>query len=241
MADSVKALTFDVFGTLVDWYTSIAHEGQQLEARTQVTADWHQFALDWRAGYGPALQQVNQGELPWQPMDDIHRRLLDGLLPRYGLRGLTEGEIHHFNLAWHRLQAWPDVQEGLTLLRPHYRIAPLSNGNVSLLIDLARFNDWRWDCILSCELAREYKPRPAVYQTAARLLGLEPRQVMMVAAHEQDLAGARRAGLRTAYVSRPEEYGPSRVHRHDMDAARSQAFDFYARDLVDLAQQMGVA
>ncbi len=241
MPDSIKALTFDVFGTLVDWYTSIALEGQQLEARTQAATDWYQFALDWRAGYAPALQQVNRGEVPWQSMDAIHRRLLDDLLPRHGLRGLTESEIRNFNRAWHRLHAWPDVQAGLTHLYPHYRLAPLSNGNVSLLIDLSRFNDWRWDCILSSELARAYKPRPAVYQTAVHLLGLEPAQVMMVAAHVHDLNGARQAGLRTAHVARPHEYGPSRVHHQDIATAKAHDFDFYAQDLVDLARQLDAA
>ncbi len=239
MPNSIKALTFDVFGTLVDWYTSIADEGRQLEARTGITTDWSQFALDWRAGYRPAMQQVNSGELPWQSMDSLHRRILDDLLPAHGLRGLTESEICHFNFAWHRLRAWPDVQEGVERLYPHYLVAPLSNGNISLLIDLSRFNHWHWDCLLSSELARTYKPLPVVYQTAVHLLGLKPQQVMMVAAHVHDLEGARQAGLRTAYVSRPDEYGPSSTHGQDEYTAQSHAFDFYVQDLVELAHLLG--
>ncbi len=240
MSTAIKALTFDVFGTLVDWYSSIVAAGRQLEARTQITTDWEQFALDWRAGYAPAMQQVNRAEVPWQPLDTLHRRILDDLLPRHGLCGLTEDEIRDFNLAWHRLHAWPDVQEGMACLYPHYRIAPLSNGNVSLLVDLARFNNWRWDCVLSSELARAYKPRPVVYRTAARLLGLDPQQILMVAAHTADLNGARRVGFRTAYIARPEEFGSLADPQQNMDTAQAYAFEYYAHDLTELARQLDV-
>lgn len=236
---AVRALTFDVFGTLVDWYTSIAEEGKALGRKAGLSADWNQFALDWRAGYGPAMQTVNQGQA-WQTIDVLHRRILDDLLARQQLTGLTEQEKTDFNLAWHRLHAWPDVREGLQRLRRGYVVAPLSNGNVSLLIDLARFNGLEWDCVLSSELARQYKPSSEVYATAARLLGLEPGQVMMVAAHPQDLEGARAVGFRTAYVSRPAEYGPVQQAARTETPVRDRGFDYRAVDLLDLSNQLGL-
>lgn len=239
--DTIKALTFDVFGTLVDWYTTIATEGRALGARHRLTADWSRFALDWRAGYGPAMQRVNQGELAWQPLDSLHRMILDSLADTYGLDHVPESELRDLNLAWHRLQAWPDVRAGIARLRRRFLVAPLSNGNVALLVDLARCNGLEWDCVLSSELARRYKPRPEVYETAAQLLALDPAQIMMVAAHEEDLVAARAAGFRTAYVSRPAEFGPDATPSRDLDAARRQGFDLHASDLNDLADQLGTA
>ncbi len=235
----VKAIAFDVFGTLVDWYGSLVREGESLAARTGLEVDWHQLAEDWRAGYGPAMQKVNEGLVPWETIDFLHGQILEELMPRFGLAGLSPGDVHEFNLAWHRLDAWPDVHEGLTRLRDKYILAPLSNGNVSLLVDLARFNGWNWDCVLSSELAGKYKPDPVVYLTAARLLGLAPHEVLMVAAHSSDLEGARNAGLRTGFLSRPREFGQVELIEQELQAmARTQDFDLYVSDLDDLAVQL---
>lgn len=230
-----KALTFDVFGTLVDWHSSIVEEGRRLGARVGVATDWHQFALDWRAGYEPAMQRVNRREVAWQSIDDLHRQILDELVVPHGLERLSEPDLRELNRAWHRLRAWPDVKAGLARLRRKFVTASLSNGNVSLLVDLARFNGWEWDCVLSSELARRYKPDPAVYATAASLLGLPPAEIMMVAAHPHDLAGARAVGFSTAYVARPQEYGSGAAPANAMAPARRHAFDLYASDMGALA------
>lgn len=235
----IKAITFDVFGTLVDWYGSLVREGETLGHRTGLEVDWHRLALEWRAGYGPAMRRVNEGRVPWGSLDLLHSQILEDLLPRFGMAGLSPGDVQEFNLAWHRLDAWPDVQAGLPRLRTKYLLAPLSNGNIALLVDLARFNGWDWDCVLSSELAGRYKPDPAVYRTAARLLGLAPEEVLMVAAHADDLEGARGAGLRTGYLDRPKEFGP-----HEAAGQRPQAdvrlrnFDLYVSDLDELAVQL---
>ena len=235
----IRAITFDVFGTLVDWYSSLVREGKTLGNRTGLEVDWHRLALEWRAGYGPAMQRVNEGSVPWGSIDLLHSQILEDLLPRFGMVGLSPGDVQEFNLAWHRLNAWPDVQAGLSRLRAQYILAPLSNGNVSLLVDLARFNGWDWDCVLSSELAGRYKPDPAVYQTAARLLGLAPEEVLMVAAHASDLEGARGVGLRTGYLSRPWEFGRNdEASQRQQADARLQNFDLYVSDLDDLAVQL---
>ncbi len=237
----IKALAFDVFGTLVDWYGSLVREGEALGNRTGLEVDWHRLALEWRAGYGPALRRVNEGRVPWGSLDLLHSQILEDLLPRFGLTHLSPGDVHEFNRAWHRLDAWPDVQAGLARLRTRYILAPLSNGNISLLVDLGRFNRWHWDCVLSSELAGRYKPDPAVYRTATRLLGLAPEEVLMVAAHASDLEGARGAGLRTGYLHRPREFGlPEAVSQRQQTEARRQDFDLYASDLHDLAVQLEV-
>lgn len=235
----IEAIVFDVFGTLVDWYSSISEAGRELGIRTGLEADWNKLALEWRAGYAPALARVNAGEAEWATLDVLHAEILEELLPRYGLEGLSAEDRKHFNMAWHRLRAWPDVGEGLSALRPGFLLAPLSNGNVSQLVDLGRHNDWRWDCVFSCELAGRYKPDSEVYLTATRLLGLEPDRVLMVAAHANDLKGARSAGLRTAYVHRPHEFGPRRCDGEKILAgARQEGFDAYADDLPGLARQL---
>ena len=207
MPDDIRALTFDIFGTVVDWRTSLIREGQALQARLGVQADWAAFADAWRAGYVPAMASVAKGELPWTNIDGLHRRILDSLLPRFGLDHLPEAEKVQLNLAWHRLDPWPDSVAGLTRLRSGYTLATLSNGNVSLLVNMAKRAGLPWDCVLSAELFGRYKPDPAVYTGAAAMLGLAPAQVMMVAAHPSDLLAAQRAGLRTAYVARPLEWG----------------------------------
>ena len=228
------ALVFDIFGTVVDWRSSLIAEGQALQARTGVHADWAALADAWRAGYQPAMQRVARGELPWTPIDALHRMILDELVPRFGLQALGEAERAHFNHAWHRLVPWPDAVPGLTRLRRQHVIATLSNGNVALLVDMAKRAGLPWDCVLSAELIGRYKPDLEVYRGAARLLGHAADQVLMVAAHPSDLMAAQRAGLRTAYVARPDEHGPGGW----TESTEGCHFDWHARDLLDLADQL---
>jgi len=232
----IKALTFDVFGTLTDWRTSIIREGQELGSRRGLDVDWVRFADAWRAGYGPAMRRVEHGELPWQTIDSLHRMILDELLIRFGARGLSEPDVDHLNRAWHRLEPWPDVRAGLVRLRHRFIVAPMSNGNVSLLLDLSRRADLRWDCILSAELTGHFKPHPEVYLTAAALLGLAPAQVMMVAAHNADLVAAADVGFRTAFIYRTTEHGPHQT----TDLEPDSAVDIVARDLVELADRLHI-
>lgn len=233
--DGIRALTFDVFGTVVDWRGSIIAEGQAFSRSRHIEVDWPKFADRWRAGYGPAMNLVRTGKLPWMTIDQLHRRILDELLAEFHITGLAEADKDHLNRAWHRLRAWPDAVEGLTQLKRKYIIATLSNGNLSLLTNMAKFAGLPWDAILSAELVRHYKPDPEAYQGAAKLLDLAPAQVMMVAAHPGDLAGAARAGLRTAYVPRPLERGQGGRME---PVAQGQTFDITARDFVDLARQL---
>ena len=235
IADSVQALTFDVFGTVVDWRTSIIREGQILSANKGFNIDWAEFAERWRGGYGPAMNRVRTGDLPWTKIDDLHRMILDELIDEYGMKEMTESERDHFNKAWHRLIPWPDTVAGLYQLKTKYVITTLSNGNVSLLTNMAKNAGLPWDAVLSAELAKHYKPDPEAYLTAAELLSLRPEQVMMVAAHPGDLRAAARAGLRTAYVIRPLERGPGR----EVDRDEAGEFDYVATSFVDLARQLG--
>ena len=231
----VRALTFDVFGTVVDWRSSIAREGQLLAAGRGFDVDWFEFADRWRGGYGPSMNRVRSGELPWTKIDVLHRMILDELIEEYGLQELTEEERVEFNYAWHRLSPWPDAVAGLNRLKTRYVIATLSNGNVALLTNMAKNAGLPWDAILSAELAERYKPNPAVYLKAADLLGLAPEQMMMVAAHPGDLRAAAATGLRTGYVPRPLERGPDRPFTPDT----SGDFDVTATDFLDLARQLG--
>ena len=235
----VRALVFDVFGTVVDWRGSIVREGEALSAAKGWRVDWPAFADAWRAGYQPAMQRVMQakasGEAAWVKLDELHRGILHTLLPRFGMDHLTPAEREHLNLVWHRLDPWPDSVAGLTRLKARYPIATLSNGNVSLLVDMARHGGLPWDCVLSAELFRAYKPSPAVYRGAADLLGIAPGELLMVAAHPSDLVAAQRAGLRTAYVPRPLEWGPD-GYREPVGSAR---FDLIAADFVELAANLG--
>jgi 2-haloacid dehalogenase len=236
VANGVQALCFDVFGTVVDWRGSIIREGQLLSANTQFAIDWADFADRWRAGYGPAMNRVRTGELGWRTIDQLHRMILDELIEEFGLQTLSEAEREHLNRAWHRLSPWPDAVAGLNRLKSRFIITTLSNGNVSLLTNMARNAGLPWDAILSAELAGQYKPDLAVYRKAASLLDLDAQQVMMVAAHPGDLRAAARAGLRTAYVHRPLERGPQgRVH----DISQLGEFDYLASDFLDLAVQLG--
>jgi 2-haloacid dehalogenase len=231
----VKALTFDVFGTVVDWRGSLIEEGRRLGRRRRLKVDWAAFADAWRGGYRPAMDRVRRGELPWTNIDGLHRMILDDLLREFGVTNLTEAEKDHLNRAWHRLLPWKEAPAGLKRLKRKYVIATLSNGNVALLTNMAKHGGLPWDCILSAELFGHYKPDPEAYQGAARLLGLRPDEVLMVAAHKDDLDAAARAGLRTAHVARPLEFGdPAKK-----DVTPERRFDLNARDFLDLARQLG--
>lgn len=229
-----RALLFDVFGTVVDWRGSLLREGRALGRRRKLGVDWAAFADAWRAGYKPAMARVRSGELPWMNIDRLHRMILDDLLRRFGITALEEAEIDHLNRAWHRLDPWPDARRGLALLKRRHVIATLSNGNVSLLVEMARHGGLPWDTVLSAELFRHYKPDPEAYLGAAAMLDCAPGEVMMVAAHKDDLRAARACGLGTAFVARPREKGPG----VKIDVAPEADFDFNARDFVDLARQL---
>jgi 2-haloacid dehalogenase len=228
---AVKALFFDVFGTLVDWRTSIAREAKALLEPRGHALDWFAFADAWRGEYQGAMEEVRAGRIAFCKLDALHQRNLDLILPRFGLARLAEDDRRALNLAWHRLDAWPDVPDGLLRLKKRFWLAPVSNGNISLMVDLARRNDFPWDAILGAEIAGDYKPKPRVYLAAAAAFDLAPGECMMVAAHSSDLAAAAAAGLRTAHVARPDEKGKGRGER-----TPSVGVDFAAKDLGDLAQ-----
>jgi 2-haloacid dehalogenase len=231
----VRALVFDVFGTVVDWRSSVTREGEKLGAAKRLDVDWTRFADAWRGGYGPSMDKVRKGELPWMRIDALHRMTLDRLLKEFRIEGLTEAEIDDFNRVWHRLAPWPDSVAGLTRLKKRYVISTLSNGNTSLLVDMAKFAGLPWDCVLSAELAKRYKPDREVYLMAVDLLGLRPEEVMMVAAHLGDLRAAKAVGLKTAFVTRPREFGPD--GKPDLKADAS--CDVSAKDFLDLAGKLG--
>ena len=230
----VKALAFDVFGTVTDWRSTIIREGGELGRSKGIEVDWAAFADAWRDGYGPAMNRVRNGELGWKTIDELHRMILDDLLARFAVEGLSESEIDRFNRVWHRLDPWPDAVEGLTRLKRKFIVASLSNGNVALLVNMAKHAGLPWDAVLSAELAGRYKPDKEVYRKAADLLGLEPRRVMMAAAHKGDLHAAASVGFRTAFVPRPQER-PNRK----LDLAFDDAFDCNAVDFLDLADKLG--
>jgi 2-haloacid dehalogenase len=232
LASSVEILAFDIFGTVVDWHGSIVSE----MARLYPSVDGNAFALAWRAGYKPAMARVMSGELGWTLIDDLHRLILDGILPQFGLAHLSEAERGHLNRVWHRLSPWPDSVEGLTRLKRKFTICTLSNGNIGLLTNMAKRAGLPWDCVLSAEVFRAYKPDPATYLGVARVFDLPPAKVMLVAAHHEDLAGARSCGLHTAYIERPLEFGANQ--RKDVSPAAGN--DLHCRDLVELAGALGV-
>ena len=229
-----KALVFDVFGTVVDWRTSVAREVEDLARRKGLRVDGVAFADAWRAGYAPTMDRVRKGELPWTKLDRLHRMILEGIVAGFGLGGLSEGERDSLNRAWHRLQPWPDAVPGLTRLKRKFIIAPLSNGNISLMTDLAKHAGLPWDCILGAELVRHYKPDPEVYRSAAEFLDVTPAEVMMVAAHLRDLRAAKAEGLRTAFVVRHDEFGPN----GHPDLAADDSVDIMARSFDDLANRL---
>jgi 2-haloacid dehalogenase len=233
--NSVKALVFDVFGTVVDWRGSIIEEGQAFGKTRGIAVDWAGFADRWRAGYVPSMTKVRKGEIPWTNLDRLNRMLLEDLLEEFHIEGLTEEEKAFWNRVWHRLDPWPDSIAGLTRLKKKYTIGPLSNGNVALLTNMAKRAGLPWDVILSAELARHYKPDREVYLAAVTLLELEPEEVMMCAAHSSDLIAARSVGLRTAFIRRPNEFGPT----GKADDAGPEDFDVVTSDIVDLASKLG--
>jgi 2-haloacid dehalogenase len=230
-ADRVEVLAFDIFGTVVDWHGSIAREIE----RDHPQVDGAAFARSWRAGYKPAMARVMSGELGWTLIDDLHRMILDDILPQFGLAHLDEAARSHLNRAWHRLDPWPDAVEGLQRLKRKYVICTLSNGNLGLLTRMAKRAGLPWDCVLSAEVFRAYKPDPATYLGVARVFDVPPQRVMLVAAHHDDLAGARGCGLRTAYVERPFEFGRD----PPKDVSPRPDNDLHSRDLLDLAQRLG--
>lgn len=233
--NAVNALFFDVFGTMVDFRTSVARESQQLLAPLGHQIDWLTFTDAWRAEYQPGMEEVRSGRLPFSRLDTIHRRMLERIRAPFGLEKVPEDTLRDLNRAWHRLDAWPDVTAGLHRLRSKYLVAPVSNGNISLMVDLARRNDFRWDAILGAEIAGDYKPKPRVYLAAAEALSLEPGQCMMVAAHTNDLQAAAAVGLRTAHIARPTEHGPGKG-----ETGPTAPVDMAAKDFLHLAEQLGV-
>ena len=231
---NLKALVFDTFGTVVDWRSSVAEEIAALAKQKGFAVDGPKFADAWRAGYGPSMNRVRTGELPWTKLDALHRMTLDKILVDFTFTGLSEDEKNALNHAWHRLTPWPDAVAGLTRLKKKFIIAPLSTGNISLMTDLAKHSGLPWDCILGAELARHYKPDREVYQSAADILDLKPADVMMVAAHLGDLRAAKGVGLRTAFVTRPLEFGSGGKPDLKPDAS----VEVSARDFRHLAQQL---
>jgi len=234
-APTVQALFFDVFGSLVDWRASIAREARSVLEPLGHRLDWEAFANAWRNEYQPGMEEVRSGRIPFSKLDVLHRRNLERFLPRFKVDGLSEAVLHDLTLAWHRLDAWPDVPAALRRLKTKFRIAPVSNGNISLMVDLARRNDLPWDAILGAEVAGDYKPKPRVYLAACAALDLKPDQCMMVAAHSSDLAAAAACGLRTGHIARPDEHG-----RGTGEFGPSVPVDAFGSDLADLASKLDV-
>ena len=235
MTPQVQALLFDVFGTCVDWRSSIAREGEALGSKLGIIGvDWLAFADAWRDQYQPQMATVRGGERPWVTLDVLHRAGLDAILPAFGLDELSPADRHELTLAWRRLDPWPDVVEGLTLMKRRFVIAPNSNGHIALMVNLAKRAGLPWDAILGAEIAHAYKPQPEVYLRSAEALGLAPAEVMMVAAHNGDLVAAASCGLQTAFVPRPTEHGPGQTS----DLEPEHDFDLVARDFLDLAARL---
>ena len=231
----LKAVTFDVFGTVVDWRTSIAREVESLAVKKKFAVDGQRFADAWRELYQPSMTKVRDGKVPWTVLDDLHRTNLLQVLETFGIDQLSEEEIEHLNRAWHRLDPWPDAVAGLQRLKQHYIIGTLSNGNVALIVNMAKFSGLPWDVVLGAEIARHYKPQPEAYLKSAEILGLEPKECMLVAAHNGDLEAAGRCGFQTAFVPRPTEYGSEQT----TDLAAEYDCDLVASDFMELAQILG--
>ncbi len=231
----VKAILFDVFGSVVDWRGSLIAELGAFGATRGITADWTGLVDRWRQAYAPSMDRVRKGELPWTVLDDLHRSSLDRIIDEMGIVGLEETDRGHMTLGWHRLRPWPDSIAGLTRLKTRFIIGPLSNGNIALLVNMAKSAGIPWDVVFGSETFRHFKPDPEVYLGAAAQLRLAPSEVMMAAAHNHDLAAAQKLGLRTAFFARPTEYGPLQSR----DFAATGAWDVVARDIEDLATRMG--
>jgi len=232
---ATQALLFDVFGTLTDWRNSIARESRAILAPLGHAPDWLAFAYAWRGEYQPAMEEIRSGRAPFVKLDALHAKNLERILPRFGISGLPEETARQLNLAWHRLDAWPDVAPGMVRLKTRYRLAPCSNGNISIMVDIARRNGMPWDAILGAEIAGDFKPKPRVYLAAAAAFDLAPEECMMVAAHSNDLKAAAALGLATAHIARPDEYGPGTG-----EGAPKVPVDYAAKSLEDLATQLGV-
>jgi 2-haloacid dehalogenase len=228
--NKIKVLAFDIFGTVVDWHGSLVREVDRLN----LGIDSNEFALAWRAGYKPAMQRVMSGELGWTLIDDLHRMILDEILVQFGVDTLDEAQKCDLNKAWHRLEAWPDSAEGLGRLKSRYIICTLSNGNIGLLTNMARHAGLPWDCILSAEVFRLYKPDPGTYLGVAKVFDLAPEAVMLVAAHQDDLAAARSCGLMTAYLERPMEYGAGQIK----DVSPNSENTLHAKNILALADRL---
>jgi 2-haloacid dehalogenase len=231
----IKALGFDVFGTVVDWRTSIAREGEAFGRAHGITADWVKFADAWRGLYQPMMNKVRNAEIGFTKLDNLHRMALDQLLPEFGIKNVPEADLDHLNRAWHRLDPWPDSVPGLTRLKTKFVLTTLSNGNVALMVNMAKRAGLPWDTILGAEPTKHYKPHPQAYLGTADYLGLRPEELMLVAAHNGDLGAAKKVGLRTAFVPRPTEYGPGQTK----DLKPEGEWDFVATDFVDLAKKLG--
>lgn len=230
------AIVFDTFGSVVDWRGSLIADLTAYGQKRGVTADWPALVDAWRAAYHPSMDRVRKGEQPWTKLDGLHRASLDKLVADFGIKGLTEADLVHINLGWHRLNGWPDSVPGLARLKSKFVIGPLSNGNVSLLTYMAKHAGLPWDMVFGSDLFGHFKPDPETYLGVAKLMDLEPGQVMMAAAHNGDLANARKCGLMTAFWPRPLEYGPHQKR----DYAAEQEWDVVATDIEDLARQLGV-
>lgn len=231
--NGVKALFFDVFGTLIDWRTGVAREAQSILKPLGYSLEWTAFADAWRDQYQPGMEEVRSGRIPYTKLDVLHRQMLQKILPQFGLDKLQESELDRLTLAWHRLDAWKDVSSGLSRLRKRFLIAPVSNGNIAIMSDLARRNSFPWDAILGADLARDYKPKAVVYLAAVEAFDLEPRECMMCAAHSDDLRAAAASGLRTAFIARPQERPGVR------ESAPKCSVDVLSTSALDLAGQLG--
>jgi len=234
---TVKACVFDVFGTVVDWRSSVIAEATGWGKDRGLNVDWAEFADRWRQGYTPAMDKVRKGQISWTRLDDLQRMILDDLLNQYRIEGLSEAEKFEWAHVWRRLKPWPDSVEGLTRLKRKYIISPMSNGNVALMTRLAKFAVLPWDVILGSDLVQHYKPDREMYLSASFFLDLKPEEVMMCAAHVGDLRAARSCGLRTGFIYRPNEYGDSRIG--PPDKAKPGDFDVISGSIVELAQLMG--
>ena len=233
---AVKALVFDVFGTVVDWRTSLINDFTKWSETRGIKADWTALVDGWRAVYAASMDEVRKHpERGYMILDTLHRRSLEKLVAQFGISGLTEADLHYLTMGWHRLHAWPDTVAGLARLKTKYIISPLSNGNVALLTNMAKFAGMPWDLIMSAELFKHYKPDPEAYLGAAALLCLKPAEVMMVAAHNNDLKAAQKFGLKTAFVARLTEYGP--LQKYDFEAKGD--WDVVAKDFGGIADKMG--
>ena len=231
----IQALVFDVFGTVVDWRTSLIRRFEKFGRENSLSADWASLVDDWRSQYRPAMNAVREGKRPWAYLDDLHRESLEQLLPRYGLSDLSDGQKHDLVQGWHFLDPWPDTVAGLIRLKKKFVIATLSNGGLRLLANMARYASLPWDAIFSADIFRHYKPDREVYSGAAQLLDSPPQDVALVAAHNDDLKAARQCGFQTAFVARPSEYGPGQ----STDLAAESDWEYVATDLVELADQLG--